>query len=70
MCNITNGTYEQIYQNQEVLHDCLFTAGAGDLNCHWLVAPVSGANVLRGVGGSWAKIGVWVLLVGTVGWGL
>jgi hypothetical protein len=70
MCNITNGTYEQIYQNMDVLRSCLSTAGAGDVNCHWLIAPVSGADGLRGAGGSWAKMGVWVLLAGTVVWGL
>ncbi|TVY27686.1 hypothetical protein LHYA1_G004879 [Lachnellula hyalina] len=69
MCNITNGTYAQLYQNMEILETCLNEAGAGDLYCHWQTPPATSG--LRRVECSWVNIGVvGLLLVGTAVWGL
>ncbi|TVY47326.1 hypothetical protein LCER1_G009452 [Lachnellula cervina] len=69
MCNITNGTYAQLLENQMILSNCLSDAGASDLGCHWQLPPATSG--MRRIGSSWVKIGVvGLLVVGTVVWGL
>jgi len=61
MCNITNGTYEELYQNQLLLSTCLGQAGAVGVSCQLQAPPISSG--LQRMESSWMTSGVLGLLL-------